>query len=153
MKTKITILITILTISFTAFAQNFTYTYDAAGNRITRVVVLPPSKSTLQNNGSTNHETEEEEIAEEDKLKDKLGSFDLLVYPNPTRGLVIVKISGEETIESATYNVYDANGKQVANGTVASAMLLVNLSQQIAGTYNLRVTINGKAQTWKIIKK
>ena len=154
MKTKITILITILTISFSAFAQSFTYTYDAAGNRVTRVVVIPPSKSTLQNNANTNGQTEEEEeIAEEEMLKDQLGSFELLVYPNPTKGLVVVKISGEETIESATYNVYDAGGKQVASGTVASSMLLVNLNQQIAGTYNLRVTINGKAQTWKIIKK
>ncbi len=152
MKTKITLLITILTISCAAYTQNFTYTYDAAGNRIARVVVLPPSKSTLQNNGSTNNETEEE-IAEEKTLKDKLGSFDLLVYPNHTKGLVIVKICGEETIESATYNVYDVGGKQVANGTVASSMLLVNLSQQIAGTYNLRVTINDKQQSWKIIKK
>ena len=152
MKTKITLLITILTISCTAFAQNYTYTYDAAGNRIARVVVLPPSKSTLQNNGSTNQQTEEE-IAEEKTLKDKLGSFDLLVYPNPTKGLVIVKISGKETIESATYNVYDTGGKQVASGTVASSMLLIDLSQQIAGTYNLIVNINCKQQSWKIIKE
>ncbi len=152
MKTKITLLITILTISFTAFAQDFTYTYDAAGNRIARVVYLQ-TKTTLHNNGSTNHETEEEEIAEEKTLKDKLGSFDLLVYPNPTKGLVVVEISGEETIESATYNVYDVGGKQVANGTVASSMLLVNLNQQIAGTYTLRLTINGKQQSWKIIKE
>ena len=151
MKTKITILIAILTISFTAFAQNFSYTYDAAGNRIARVVYLQ-TKTTLQNNGSTNQQTEEE-IAEEKTLKDKLGSFDLLVYPNPTKGLIIVKISDEETIESATYNVYDTGGKQVANGTVASSMLLVNLSRQIAGTYNLIVNINGKQQSWKIIKE
>ena len=55
----------------------------------------------MQNNANTNQQTEEEEeIAKEETLKDQLGSFDLLVYPNPTKGLVVVIISGEETIES-----------------------------------------------------
>ena len=151
MKTKITTLIAILTISFTTFAQDFTFSYDAAGNRIERVIYLS-AKSTLQNSSGMNQQTEEEN-AEQKTMKDQLSGFDLLLYPNPTKGEVLVKITGEESIELVSYNVYDTNGKVVATGTTASSTLLINLSRQKAGIYSLRININGKQQNWKIIKE
>ena len=49
--------------------------------------------------------------------------------------------------------MYDAGGKKVTSGTAAMSTLFVNLSGQISGTYHLKISINGKQQSWKIIKK
>ncbi|MBT3208442.1 MAG: T9SS type A sorting domain-containing protein [Bacteroidetes bacterium] len=154
MKTKILITLTILIINVPAFSQNLTFDYDDAGNREYRTITLPPpSKAAFQNTSIINEEIAEEETLEEQKLYDKLDNFDLLVYPNPTKGEVVVQIFGEENFGTVTYKVFEQSGKEILAGSKSSSILHINLSGQKAGTYFLRVEINGKEKSWKIVKE
>ncbi|MBT3206892.1 MAG: T9SS type A sorting domain-containing protein [Bacteroidetes bacterium] len=154
MKTKIIITLTILIINAPSFSQNYTFDYDAAGNRTDRFITLsPPSKAALQDTSFVDEEIVEEETTEEEKLHDKLGSFDLVVFPNPTKGEVVVQISGEENFGTVSYKVFDIYGKEILSGAKNSNVLQINLSQQVAGTYFLHLEINGKEKSWKIVKE
>ena len=155
MKTKFKLLLIILSISIPAISQDFTFVYDDVGNRTDRFITLsPPSKATMQDTSFVDEEIlEEEETTEEQKLYDKLDNFDLLVYPNPTKGEVVVQIFGEENFGTVTYKVFEQSGKEILAGSKSSSILHINLSGQKAGTYFLRVEINGKEKSWKIVKE
>ena len=155
MKTKFKLLLIILSISIPAISQDFTFVYDDVGNRTDRFITLsPPSKATMQDTSFVDEEIlEEEETTEEQKLYDKLDNFDLVVYPNPTKGEVVVQISGEENLGTVTYKVFDRLGREILAGAKSSNVLHINLSGQKAGTYFLRVEINDKEKSWKIVKE
>ncbi|MBT3206884.1 MAG: T9SS type A sorting domain-containing protein [Bacteroidetes bacterium] len=155
MKTKFKLLLIILSISIPAISQDFTFVYDDVGNRTDRFITLsPPSKATMQDTSFVDEEIlEEEETTEEQKLHDKLGSFNLVVYPNPTKGEVVVQISGEENLGTVTYKVFDRLGREILSGAKSSNVLQINLSGQKAGAYFLCVEIYGKEKSWKIVKE
>ena len=154
MKTKLKLLIIILSISIPAFSQDFTFDYDDAGNREYRTITLPPpSKASFLDTSAVHEEIAEEGTPEEQKLYYKLGSFDLVVYPNPTKGEVVVQISGEENLGTVTYRVFNQLGREILSGAKSSNVLHINLSGQKAGTYFLRIEINGKEKSWKIVKE
>ena len=155
MKTKILITLTVLIINVPAFSQNYTFVYDDAGNRTYRCITLsPPSKAAFQDTSFVDGEIiEEEETPEEQKLYDKLGSFNLVVYPNPTKGEVVVQISGEENFGKVAYKVFDRLGREILSGAKSSNILQINLSGQKTGAYFLRVVINSKEKSWKIVKE
>ncbi|MEA3443910.1 MAG: T9SS type A sorting domain-containing protein [Bacteroidota bacterium] len=73
---------------------------------------------------------------------------------------MVVEISGKacpaegwKKIEKATYKVFDLQGREILAGQASSSPIKVNLSGQVAGTYFLRVSINGQAKSWKIVKE
>ncbi len=153
MKIKLILTIAILATGLPAFAQDFSFTYDAAGNRTNRNIITL-NKSTAIDTTIVNDETAiEEEPAEEDKLHEKLGSFDLAVYPNPTKGEVVVEIAGGGSIESASYKVFDMSGREILAGQATGSPISVNLSGQVAGTYFLYVNINDKEKSWQVVKQ
>lgn len=153
MKTKLAILTAILAISLPAFAQDFSFTYDATGNRTNRNIITL-NKSTTIDTTIVNEETAtEEEPGEDNKLHEKLGSFELAVYPNPTKGEVVLEIAGGESFESASYKVFDLSGREILAGATSSSPISVNLSGQVAGTYFLVVNINGEEKSWKVVKE
>jgi hypothetical protein len=68
------------------FSQDLVYTHDANGSRIVReTIVLKPSS-----HGSSDSSTAANQSPEPQAESYLLGSH-ILVYPNPTKGLVIVE--------------------------------------------------------------
>ncbi|MBT6687028.1 MAG: T9SS type A sorting domain-containing protein, partial [Bacteroidetes bacterium] len=66
---------------------------------------------------------------------------------------VVVQISGEENFGKVAYKVFDRLGREILSGAKSSNILQINLSGQKTGTYFLRLEINGKEKSWKIVKE
>ncbi|GHT76876.1 hypothetical protein AGMMS50262_19970 [Bacteroidia bacterium] len=122
-------------------AQNVTYVYDNAGNRTSRTVRL----------SSPAHSPERQ--PEETALEDFVAEHSVKIYPNPTKGMLAVEISNFDSDVRADFLLTDMSGKVIDRLPAVSGYETLNLSRQPAGLYVLRITINGEATVWKIIKE
>ena len=69
------------------------YTYDAAGNRIKREIVLSRSMENT-----------------EKPLTETLSRQSISIYPNPTAGLLKISISGWETTDKCKFTIFSLKG-------------------------------------------
>ena len=120
----------------------YIYSYDDSGNRERREIDL--TKSAIIRNGGNDSEKKVmiEEIAENVTLK---------VYPNPTKGLLKISISGLGE-NNATVTVYSNIGSLIYSGQIDSTLTEIDLHNQPAGIYILRVLAGQDFREWKIIK-
>ncbi|RFN58108.1 T9SS type A sorting domain-containing protein [Marixanthomonas ophiurae] len=70
-------------------------------------------------------------------------------FPNPTTG--VVNLNATETIERAT--VYNLLGQKVIDQSIENTKSELSISSLSAGTYILKVVVNGETGTYKIIKQ
>ena len=125
-------------------AQNkIKYTYDDAGNRLTR-----KKEIVVQTRGVLSDDEGEPSIYEE-----KLSETKVTIYPNPTRGMLKVDISGVEKFENARISLYDLTGKLLQQWAGISQSNEIDLSERTPGMYIMQIVYNGNASSWKIIKE
>lgn len=74
---------------------------------------------------------------------------DLVIYPIPAKDMVT--ISSSIALNNAVYTIYDITGKQVLNANLNSNT--INVSQLSTGIYVLKITVDGKHKTQKLIKE
>ena len=124
-------------------AQNrIKYTYDDAGNRLTR-----KKEIVVQTRGDLNN-GEEPSVYEEELSETKV-----TIYPNPTKGMLKVDISGVEQFENARISLYDLTGKLLQQWAGISRSNAIDLSERTPGIYIMQIAYNGKISSWKIIKE
>lgn len=123
-------------------AQRIKYTYDNAGNRLTR-----QKEIVVQTRGALSDE-EEPSVYEEELSETKV-----TIYPNPTRGMLKIDISGVEKFENARISLYDLTGKLLQQWAGISQSNEIDLSERTPGMYIMQVAYNGKISSWKIIKE
>lgn len=124
-------------------AQNkIKYTYDDAGNRLTR-----KKEIVVQTRGALNNE-EEPSVYEEELSETKV-----TIYPNPTKGVLKVDISGVEKFENAQISLYDLTGKLLQQWAGISQSNEIDLSERTPGMYIMQIVYNGNTSSWKIIKE
>jgi hypothetical protein len=74
------------------------------------------------------------------------------VYPNPTTDFLTLKIENYE-LENLSYWLYSVNGNLIETKKVLSAETQISMTNQISGTYFLKLTEGNKdVKTFKIIK-
>ena len=118
------------------------YRYDAAGNRISRTIVLSPISAQAPSE-------EKPPVVYSEVFAD----IQLKIYPNPTDGLVKVEIYNLPEGETAQIWVYAMSGQLLTSFKDVSKAVDINISGQPAGVYVMRI-VSGKFRTeWKIIKK
>ncbi len=144
MKRKI--LITLLGSLFlcTVEAQNYKveYTYDAAGNRTSRMVIpIPPQ-------GSYSAKKQME------PLKQLWGERKILVYPNPTKGALKIAITNGTPGTEYKAKVYDQNGRIFCTEQrKGDGDLVIDLSAQASGMFILVLSTGTEEMTYKIVKE
>jgi Secretion system C-terminal sorting domain len=127
------------------------YTYDAAGNRIQRKMILidimapidpdkPISQSGLFRVGSGNASNalssdDATPIGESDVSSSIVS---MQVFPNPTTGIFTLQLS--EGIKKSDIIIYDANGEKVLTKSCASTQESMDISQLPAGAYQITVS-------------
>ncbi|MCH9661760.1 MAG: T9SS type A sorting domain-containing protein, partial [Bacteroidetes bacterium] len=70
-------------------------------------------------------------------------------YPNPTTG--VVQLRAMDTIENV--EVYNLLGQRVLIEGIASNASEINISKLNAGTYLMKVSVNGQIGTYRILKQ
>jgi hypothetical protein len=81
-------------------------------------------------------------------------SDDLLIYPNPTDGKIIIGVKNNN-LKNLSINIFDLEGKMLSNSKIASNFETIDISQYNSGTYILTVNDKNGAilSSQKIIKK
>ena len=133
----------------TANAQKLTFSYDAAGNQITRTWC---SSCVLRSSGDTPKNTDD--ITEEDL--EKFHPEDLVsYYPNPVQEQLYLKWELADGKRMSEINLYNINGQLIK--TVKNLQntdhYLFPFQMLPEGIYTLNLTYtNGKEEPIKIIK-
>jgi hypothetical protein len=135
-----------------SYAQPVRYTYDASGNRVSRAKVINmPSKAKSSVGESA---TEETATAEAPKFEDILAEMKITIYPNPTKGMLRVDITGGEIPGDAKIYIYNLFGNLIRQVNGISGSNTVDISPQPPGTYIMRIVIDkDHVSSWKIIKE
>lgn len=129
-------------ITVQAYCQLYRFSYDAAGNRTTRRYSV--------NGMSLMKEDESEEVSPYSRM---MKSHQITAQMTSNEGEVVVKVTPWDTDTQGTVAVYNLNGVQILNVQVREEETSIYLYDQPAGTYVLRVTVNGTIESWKIIKE
>lgn len=140
MKSRI-LLFLLLSASLSSHAQSkMTFSYDAAGNRVSRIMVLAKSGAKSQ------------QVASTQSFFDEVGGKQVKIYPNSSTGHVLVEMLGIGDV-SVSLSVYNTSGMQVFSQSLEEERLDIDLSSQTSGIYILNILVDGEKQSWKIVKK
>lgn len=118
------------------------YSYDAAGNRISRTIIL-----------NRNMAKKQARTLKDKDYTDILSQRNISISPNPTKGMVEITITGLRESDDCAMSVYTLKGQTLKTLSVSGEVTTIDLSGQPDGIYLLDITINGEKTTWKIIKK
>jgi len=156
MKRNILIIIILFCSILSLNAQEFkaTYLYDANGNRESASVIYLSLKSAKID--STELDTTEHDLVELE-LEQETDDYSVRIYPNPTQSDLLVEINGTSLKEFAKkgnfIKIVNLSGKLMINVSPVALYNTVDLTPLVTGPYILLLYINGKAKTYKIIKK
>ena len=126
-------------------ANTIQYGYDAAGNRISRTIIMDQSQNAKK--------TEPEQEPENHPAIDVSLGNTIKIYPNPTQGKLKIEISDFQEEQKASYILFSSGGKTVINNTSFNGAEELDLSSYPSETYILRLIVDGKNSEWKIIKQ
>ena len=142
---KICILFYLILLPAVTSAQDkIGYTYDSAGNRINRKAIQSFKKTMARHQANT---------SEDQRASDMLHDHSITICPNPTDGLLRINVSGLKGTDDCSLCFYTSLGTLIMTENVKKENIDINISNQPAGIYLLKITINDKVTTWKVIKK
>ncbi len=123
-------------------AQNIIYySYDAAGNRVRREIVINRQNAPQQPGNSSYYS---DQLAEDYRIK---------IHPCASDGKIRVEVITMYVRYEGMVTVYSLSGIKVQECKVVNDNACICLDHSPKGTYILHVEINGKCTDWKIIKK
>ena len=138
-----------------AVEAQVTYGYDESGNRTGKTVTLKKSLSKKANLSEIENPSDNDFVSEEfeNPMHDVVGNAQIIIYPNPTHGELRVEISGVELVPSDNITIFDSNGRIIRQNYNVTGSNDIDLSEAAAGLYIMRICIEGKFTTWRIIKE
>jgi len=138
-----------LIIGLTLYSQEpaIEYTYDDAGNRTHREVIFIGEKKDNNITGKTDNES--------DKLtwSDKIGSYGITIFPNPVKEYLTVEIGDIDNAPNARMELYSASGERIYEDQKLKSKNTVDFSGLKSGTYVLKIIIDNRVSTWKVVKE
>jgi hypothetical protein len=160
-------------------AQTY-FSYDPSGHRINRTIHLSspsqaPSQVPPSDENDENDDKDEDDLALNDDASDfpmpgdseapdnnpfsekvytdKLKESDVLIYPNPTRGMLAVEIRNKNPQVSHQLTVNSLRGAVIFQKNHIGDYTTIDLSAQPKGVYLLRISSQDSFVTWKIVKE
>lgn len=156
MKTLIIQLLLWSGIVFASHAQTINFTYDDSGSRKTRTIVeLRSSFLSLDSLEDKSVDSKGgDNIFEEPIVDNSLKGLSVVIYPNPTKGHLKVKVSGNMPEKKYKLTLYNMKGKLLLKHSKnLSNESLLDLSEFPNAIYLLELSIDKMQQVYKIIKE
>lgn len=123
-------------------AQNtVSYTYDQAGNRLTRTIIL--GQSNVKRHQPTDSVV----------IKETIGERTIKVFPNPTRGALGIDIQGGDSKEELRLIMYSGAGAVLYNQPATEGLNPIDMTQYPQGWYVLQVVSGTEKREYKIVKE
>lgn len=125
--------------------SNIGYSYDAAGNRVRREIVV----QAVQNGEAKQQSLDSEKMS----FSDMLCGHSIKINPNPATGNLSIIISGLTQSDRGSCVVYTPQGSQVVAGNIGTGNFNIALGGHPSGIYLLKISVNNNSTTWKIVKR
>ena len=125
--------------SLTSSAQSITYSYDAAGNRVSRGLTV--SRMRKQEKKTLN-------LAAGNNLEGKVR-----LTGDSRTGSVTVEIIGHRTGDRCEVCLYALSGENLLQLQLSEPSVTFSLGAYPDGIYIVSVTLNGESEAWKITKR
>ena len=153
--TILTTTLLIIILSTQTISQEVVFTYDNSGNRITRTIVWAENTTDTTNTQTDTTIFKTGQIPEETPQKHtaKVGEQTISIFPNPNTGFFNIRIDGLQKNTNAEIKLHTLSGTVIIEKTLKQAETKIKFGNQPDGTYILTVTIDGKKETWKVVKK
>lgn len=146
MKKHLIIIVALLSLCVSSFAQGYVYFgYDANGNRINRDIYFG---KTAENGRSLESEEELASVA-----LDKINEMEVKLYPNPTQGHFSLSVNSVNNETTMHVILLTSTGEVLYNKTLCSTVEDIDLSDQPAGIYLLKLEVDNETQAWKVVKQ
>jgi hypothetical protein len=157
MKILTTLIITLFVAGATAQTA-VEYTYDAAGNRIQRKVIVVKSPEQVNDSLLNIPFLEEVSVAEVEGLasvSEHLGNMRVSLHPNPSSDFIYITIAfSDMEKESVQLQLYDLNGRLLQNKTLTELNYTMNLLPYAPGSYVLKLTSrSGVAKEIRVLRQ
>ena len=156
------------------FSQSVSYTYDTAGNRLTRTIIvqllksgteqapvinpknLNPTDAKATALGETTQVEKSSENANTNGSEEAIKGNDddgvvTNVYPNPNKGVIKIEIKNMPLNSINEMRLYDMSGVELKWKRNFESYSELDISQYKNGTYILRIKIGQRTFDWKII--
>jgi YD repeat-containing protein len=148
MKTiKNIIFVVLLLTSTLAVAQTtIRFSYDDAGNRTKREILL---KKSLEANSDSASISE----ADTELVTDWLDKMKITIYPNPTRGELTIDIANIPQDADGEITIHNTEGKRLHQLKQLNSTNVLDLSAYSTGIYVVRITTGQKSCERKIVKE
>lgn len=140
MRKKLFALIVCL-IPYVSNAYKVSYSYDAAGNRVSKEIVLEQKRSLKKGN------------SHENTVSETLSDKEIRIYPNPTKGILKLEISVLEENDNCEISIYSSSGQLLYTLRTNEQITDIDMTSFTSGAYFLHITINREQSIWKIIKE
>ena len=141
-------LLTIIASTTLSFAQT-PFQYDENGNRTARIINMGKDlETTADFNDSLQGEPELPK-----PMQETIGEATVNIYPNPTHGLLILESQGFALDALPEYEVYTLGGSLLMRIEAMENRQQIDLSNEPAGIYLLRIKSGTLQREWKIIKQ
>lgn len=122
-------------------AKTVSFSYDEAGNRIKREIIIPKRNMP------------KESIAGTERIEDKLSIKKVIITVDSNDGTIRVEIPQYDSSDQIRLNVFDIEGHIVYSTEIASKDAIVDLTSNPTGIYVMWININGDSMSYKLIKQ
>ena len=137
-------LLLIMVIEGYAQTRSVQFSYDNAGNRIGRAIVLASMSQTRAVEANDTTMTE--------PYTDIFADYQLHVYPNPTHGELKIELQGFPVWDSYHLLIASTSGKVIVNRNTTENPTIANLTDCPAGIYIMRIQYKNYTKDFKIIR-
>jgi len=94
-----------------------------------------------------------QEASPQEVYTDALSETLITIYPNPTRGLLTVKIANMPQHSASSLTLFDMQGKVITQQQSLAEENKLDISAQPVGTYIMRIAVGDEDVSWKIVKQ
>lgn len=140
---KIVFTITICLIGLLAHGQqNLSYSYDAAGNRTNRTVVVGAQIISGQENQETTNPV----------YIDSLDGKELAIRPGQRNAALTISLKEFAQSSRGSIHLMDDRGKLLMKKTISGGSTILKLDDLSTGTYTMRILLNRHSSVWKLVR-
>lgn len=140
-KKKIVLLFFVLLFSLTGWSQQLSYAYDAAGNRVSRTIVVGAYHPSAEGpHGSSRFYVE------------NIQGRELSIHVEREKPGLTIEVSSHDSLFEGTYTLSDKKDDLLTGNMLSGRKTRVELEQVPPGNYTLHLLVNGHPSEWEVTK-